>query len=76
MIIDKFKIVEHESVEIIFTLQKEEDKIIFKNILRNFFLVQFTLLFDCKEIDSLKLSKYNFKFNYNDNQSKDFVEIK
>jgi len=75
MIIEKFTIVEHESIDAIFTFQKEEDKIILKNILANLFLVQFTTLYDCKEIDNLELLKYNFKFNYHNNKYKEFIKI-
>ena len=73
MIIDKM-VSEHKILELYFTLQKEEDKIILKEILENSLMIKFTRICECNKIDKLKLIKYHFIYDY-DKELKNFIEI-
>lgn len=73
MIINRFRS-KQKSLEFEFKLEEESDKILLNEILTDILLVKFQVLIDEQEVNSLKLSKYNFTYDY-DNKQKTFNEL-
>ena len=75
MIIENY-ISENKILEFNFHFKNDNDKIILFDILSSLMIMKFQIHIDEEQINNLKLKQYSFKYDWNEKEKINFIEIK